>query len=104
MGLHKALDTNLSDSVKASYHRIMGFYFDAKTGLTDVTVFSFISEQDEEAGKAPYSQSTYKLATVNPMELIVQSDVGLPVMAKIQAMLEPAIVAEVPEFSDAVIS
>lgn len=103
MGLHKQLDTTLSDSVKASYHRIVEFSFNSLTGKSMVTVMSFISEADEEAGKSPYSQSSYSLSTVNPLKLIEQAEVGAPVMGIVQGMLEAAIVAEVPEFAEATI-
>lgn len=104
MGLHKQLDTALSDSVKTTYHRVVELSFNSLTGRVLVTVFSYITEADEEAGKAPYSQSSYELSTVNPLEAIAAGDVGKPVMFKVQQMLEAAIVAEVPEFAGATIA
>lgn len=103
MGLHIAKDTTLSDSIKTNYHRIVEFSFNALTGRTIVVVQSYITEQDEEAGKAPYSQSAHELKTVNPMAVIEAAHAGIPVLGVIQNMLETAIVNEVEEFAGATI-
>jgi hypothetical protein len=103
MGLFIEKDTTLSDTIKTGYHRIGEFSFNSFTGRTLVTVFSFISESDADAGKAPYSQATYELSSVNPLQLIEQSQVGTPLMLIVQQMLETAIVADAPEFSGAII-
>lgn len=95
MGLHKQIDTALSDSIKTTYHRIVEFSFNALTGKATVIVFSYISEADEEAGKAPYQQHTFTLNTVVPSPEL---------WAQVQALLENAIVAETSEFADATIA
>lgn len=103
MGLFIDKNTTLSDSIKCNYHRIGEFSFNSFTGKTLVTVFSFISEADADAGKAAYTQNTYELHTINPMQLIKAGEVGVPVFAIVQDMLESAIVRDVPEFGSAVI-
>lgn len=103
MGIHIAKDTALSDSIKANYHRIVEFSFNSTTGKCVVAVASYITEADEEAGKSPYGHASYTLSTVNPLQLITQGNVGIPLMEIVQQMLESAIVAEIPEFSGATI-
>lgn len=104
MGLFIQKDTALSDSIKVSYHRIIEFSFNSLTGRCFVIVASYISEADEEAGKAPYSQASFELHTVNPLELITAQQVGVPLMGVVQSILENAILSEVAEFSGATIS
>lgn len=101
MGLFISKDTALSDSIKCYYHRIAEFSFNSFTGKTEVTIFSFITEADADAGKSPYSQASYTLTSVNPLKLITAGDVGVPVLGIVQAMLEAAIVHDVPEFESA---
>lgn len=103
MGIHIAKDTALSDSIKANYHRIVEFTFNSITGRCVVVIASYITEADEEDGKAPYSHASYTLTTVNPLQQITVENVGVPLMGIVQSMLEAAIVAEIPEFSGATI-
>ncbi len=103
MGLFLDKDTALSENIKCNYHRIVEFSYNSTTNTTIVAIASYISESDEEAGKAPYSSASYKLYSVNPLQLIQESQVGVPVFAIVQNMLEQAIVSDVPEFNGAVI-
>lgn len=103
MGLYKDLDVAFSDSVKANYHRIVNFAFDSEVVKSSVVVKSYVSKADADAGKDHVGVRSFTLSTVNPLELIAEADVGTPVMLKVQALLEAAIIAEVPEFAGAVI-
>lgn len=103
MGIFIDKNTEISSTIKCNYHRIVELSFNSMTGRTMVLLYSYISKVDAEEGKAQYTQYTYELKTVNPLEMIVEGDVGTPVMLKVQAMLEAAIVAEVPEFAGATI-
>lgn len=103
MGLYKDLAVDFSDVVKASYHRIVSFSFDSVSFTTIVVVSSYISQADAEAGKNSVGTRNASLATVNPLELIAEGDVGTPVMVKIQSMLEAALVAESSDFAGATI-
>lgn len=101
MGLYKQKDTELSDSIKTNYHRIGEFSFNSFTGKTLVTVFSYITFEDAEAGKAPYTQNSYELISVNPLKIIAEAEVGSPIFLIIQQMLEAAILTDIAEFSGA---
>lgn len=103
MGLYIEKDTTLSESIKTTYHRIGEFTFNSFTGKTLVTVFSFISFADAEAGKAPYSQQSYELISVDPFKIIQQEEVGTPLFLILQGMLEQALVTDIFEFSGATI-
>ena len=103
MGLYVDLSVDFSDVVKANYHRVVSFSFDSVSFKTSVVVNSYIALADADAGKSSVGTRNFSLATVNPLELIAEGDVGTPVMAKIQSMLEAAIVAEVSDFAGAVI-
>lgn len=103
MGLFIDKDTTLSASIKCNYHRIVEFSFNSLTGRTLVTIYSYITKADAEAGKAPYSQASHELTTVNPLKLIEQAEVGTPLFLVVQSMLENSIVTDVPEYAEAVI-
>lgn len=104
MGLYIDIPTELSENIHTTYHRIGEFSFNSFTGAINVTVFSFISFEDAESGKSPYSQATYKLSTIDPATLIVSSNVGASLFAIVQTLLESAIVREIAQFSGATIA
>lgn len=101
MPLIKSFDTEISNSIKTTFHVTVEFSFNAITRTTLVNTMSYISAEDALAGKAPYLQRSYLLNTVDPSTVIADTDLGITLEQKLVKLIEEAIVREVEEFSGA---
>ncbi len=101
MPILKSRDTNISDSVKVTFHVIGEYTHNVFTNVTTVQVFGFVSAEDALAGKAPFYNESFRLTSVNADLAIEESSLGQTIKSLIQSQIEQAIVREVSLFKDA---